>query len=77
MDAASTRPAVKARARACPVRGRGIIPDQARSVALGRARISLANAGGPGQAGTASKGIGRLAERPVSDADRDREGEPT
>jgi quercetin dioxygenase-like cupin family protein len=31
----------------------------------------------PGEAGEASKGIGRLADRPISAAERDREGEPT
>jgi quercetin dioxygenase-like cupin family protein len=32
---------------------------------------------GPGEAGTASKGIGHLAERPIDPSLRDREGEPT
>jgi quercetin dioxygenase-like cupin family protein len=32
---------------------------------------------GPGEAGKASKGIGRLAERPIDPSLRDREGEPT
>ena len=31
---------------------------------------------GPGEAGNVNRGIGRLAERPLSDAERDREGEP-
>ncbi len=30
----------------------------------------------PGEAGNVNRGIGRLAERPLSDAERDREGEP-
>ncbi len=31
---------------------------------------------GPGEAGKASRGEGRLIERPLSPAERDREGEP-
>jgi quercetin dioxygenase-like cupin family protein len=32
---------------------------------------------GPGEAGQASKGIGRLADRPIDPSLKDREGEPT
>src|SRR5438874_133241 len=32
---------------------------------------------GPGEAGRTSKGIGRLADRPIDPSARDREGEPT
>jgi quercetin dioxygenase-like cupin family protein len=32
---------------------------------------------GPGEAGHAERGVGRLAERSMTDAQRDREGEPT
>jgi len=32
---------------------------------------------GPGETGTAEKGIGRLAERPITPEDRAREGEPS
>ena len=31
---------------------------------------------GPGEEGHVNRGIGRLAERPLSDSERDREGEP-
>ncbi len=31
---------------------------------------------GPGEAGNVNRGIGRLAERPLTDLERDREGEP-
>ena len=31
---------------------------------------------GPGEEGNVNRGVGRLAERPLSDLDRDREGEP-
>ena len=31
---------------------------------------------GPGEEGNVNRGIGRLAERPLSDSERDREGEP-
>jgi quercetin dioxygenase-like cupin family protein len=31
----------------------------------------------PGEAGNVNRGVGRLAERPLSDLERDREGEPT
>lgn len=49
-------------------------PDDShlRGVLEGLARRLL-----PGEAGAASKGIGRLAERPITDAERDREGEPS
>jgi quercetin dioxygenase-like cupin family protein len=32
---------------------------------------------GPGEEGNVNRGIGRLAERPLTDLERDREGEPT
>jgi quercetin dioxygenase-like cupin family protein len=31
---------------------------------------------GPGEEGNVNRGIGRLAERPLTDSERDREGEP-
>ena len=31
---------------------------------------------GPGEAGNVNRGVGRLAERPLTDLERDREGEP-
>ncbi len=58
--------------RAIVVELAGANDAHARSVLDGVARRL-----GPGEEGNVNRGVGRLAERPVTDRERDREGEPT